>query len=297
MGNITFVVWRESLEAMVVMGVLWGGIRVCGGTRRTRLGMQLGLTLGAGAGLLLACGLAWAAYQAQSHFSGSALEWLQLAMVVVAWALMVHMVFWMRRHGPALGPKIRAAVQLPVAHQVTHPRSAIGVVCGISALAVAREGAETVVFVAGFAARGNAWSAVSLAMAVLSGVALAGVTVAVMAMGLRFASRRLAFRLGGWGLLLLAAGLLSAALDQFVALDGWNVLLPWAAFDPFSAPALWDSSPWLSDARGIGRFLADFAGYRAQPGAALLVLMVLYWSGILWGLRKSDRRPCAGPAV
>jgi high-affinity iron transporter len=286
-GNITFVVWRESLEAMLVMGVLLGWIRASAGMPLAQWQMRMGVYLGACVGLLLAGALALLAYQVQSQLADNVREWLQLAMVLLAWGLMLHMVFWMRRYGPQLSQKVRATVSLQ-RQRSPHASSwnVASTVGGISALAVAREGAETVVFVAGFVAQRTAWSAVGLALAVLSGIALAAVTVGVLAVGLRLISHRLAFRVSEMGMLVLAAGLLCAGIDQFIALDGWSVLLPGVGFDPFAAPALWDSSAWLSDAQGLGAVLADFAGYRAQPGSAMLALLTLYWLGVIWALRR-----------
>jgi len=282
MGNIIFVVWRESLEAMLVMGVLREWICQQPAPRRLQWGLAVGVLLGLG----MAGGLAVAAYQAQRQLEGNGLEWLQFGMVLVAWALMLQMVFWMRRHGRHISRKIHAAVDT----QRHATASAVSTVCCIAALAVAREGAETVVFVAGFAAQLAAWSAVGLVLAVCTGVAMAALSVAVLACGLRFVSHRVAFRISEVGMLLLASGLLCSALDQFIALDGIATFSSFTDLDPFAGPPLWDTRAWLPDASGAGRVLADFVGYRAQPTTAWLVLLGCYWSSVLWGLCHTSPR-------
>ena len=279
MGNIIFVVWRESLEAMLVMGVLWGWIRQQPAPRS----LQWGLVLGAFLGLGMALGLALAAYHVQRQLEGNALEWLQFGMVLLAWALMLQMVIWMRRNGRNLSKKIQSTVDAKC-HATVSASSAASTVCAIAALAIAREGAETVVFVSGFAAH-LAWgagAALRLVLSVLMGITMAVLTVAILACGLRFFSQRLAFWISEMGLLLLASGLLCSALDQFTALDGFRFFTSLGNYDPLAAPPLWDTQDWLSDAHGLGRILADWVGYRAQPTPALLAVLASYWLGVVW---------------
>jgi len=74
-------------------------------------------------------------------------------------------------------------------------------------------------------------------------------------------------------LLLLAGSLLVGGLDHLISLD----VLP-TIVDP-----VWDSSWLLSDSTGVGKVLADFAGYRALPALSSLLLWVAYWL-IVWAL-------------
>lgn len=141
------------------------------------------------------------------------------------------------------------------------------------ALAVAREGAETAIFLYGlsFNAGSELWLGAAL------GVVLALLTAAVLARGLRLFSHAVFFRASSALLLLLACGLLVAGVEQLIGLE----LLP-ALVDP-----LWDSAFLLDDAAGIGHVLATFAGYRARPSLLLLLLVAAYWLFVLWPRRPA----------
>ena len=41
----------------------------------------------------------------------------------------------------------------------------------------------------------------------------------------------------------------------------------------------------LGDGHGLGRFLADFVGYRARPAGLLLLAAAAFWTYALWRLR------------
>src|SRR5258708_3468659 len=95
MGNALFIVWRESAEAMLVVGILYAWLK-----RRPDAAVGLrylwgGVAAGAGLALLLALVMLGIA----SALSGDALEYFQLVIMLVAAGLIVQMVFWMRRHG------------------------------------------------------------------------------------------------------------------------------------------------------------------------------------------------------
>src|SRR4051794_36559436 len=98
MGNALFIVWRESAEAMLVVGILYAWLK-----RRpdARVGMRF-LWGGVAAGAGLALALALVMLGIASELSADGLEYFQLAVMMVAAALIVQMVFWMRRHGRTL---------------------------------------------------------------------------------------------------------------------------------------------------------------------------------------------------
>jgi len=98
MGNALFIVWRESTEAMLVVGILYAWLTKHPDARR---GMRY-LWGGVAAGLGLALTLAAVMLGIARLLSDQALEYFQLAMMVVASGLIVQMVFWMRRHGRTL---------------------------------------------------------------------------------------------------------------------------------------------------------------------------------------------------
>lgn len=264
MWNALIVVWRESLEAMLVVGVLlsWIGRQEAAETPSLRRGLWSGVA----AGVALAAALGGATWAAQSEFAGAALEKFQLAMVLVAAGLILHMVLWMHRHGRAMKRELE--------RQAERSMGAVGL-AAIAALAVGREGAETVVFLYGLGMEG---AAAQLLAGAGAGFALAAATAWLVWRGARFLDVRTLLRASEFLLLLIATSLLAAGVDRMIGME-W---LP-----PIADP-LWDTSALLADGRGLGRFLADFTGYRARPAATLVLAIAAFWAYALWKMRRDD---------
>jgi len=263
MANVLFIVWRESVEAMLVIGILYAWLKNKDGDGR---GLRA-LWAGVGAGLAMAALLGWCMVAAQSELSGAALEWFQIAMLFGAAALIVQMVLWMQNHGRQL----RHSLERDMARAAE--RSGTLGVALVAALAIAREGAETVVFLYGMGLEHNAGPDLAGAAA---GFGLAALTAWAIHRGLGFLSYRQFFRLSGLLLLLFAAALLATGIDRLI---GGGYLPP--LLDP-----LWDSSALLDDGSAGGALLAAFSGYRARPSLTLVLVYCAYWGAILLARRK-----------
>lgn len=264
MLNAFIIIWRESLEAMLVIGVLLSWIA----RQPAPAGLRRGLWLGAAAGVALALGLGAATFAVQSELGGTALEVFQLTLVLVAAGLIVQMVLWMQRHGRNMK---RALEGRASAHA-----GAWGL-AGITALAVAREGAETVVFLYGLGMESQGQTLAAMLGAAAGGFVAAGATAWLAARGARLLNYRTVFRASEVLLLLIAHALLLNGMDRMISL-GWMPTL----IDP-----VWDLSALLADGQGVGRLLADFTGYRARPAATLLLASAAYWAYALSRMRSS----------
>lgn len=284
MNQSMFIVWRESVEALLVIGILqaWVGQQAQASRLHRFLwgGVLLGLLLsGVLAGLILFAGEA---------MSGAANEWFQAALTLVASLLIVQMVSWMHRHGRTL----RHDLLRDADHQVAR-QGGLGLLL-LAMLAVSREGSETVVFLYGLGARLQGSALGLFAIGGVLGLLLAGLTVAVLHGSRRFISWRSFFAISEVILLLLGAALLVSATEriggQLLALD-----VPQWVYGAVGE-GLWDTGAWLDDGRGLGSFLADFAGYRASPSAAVLLTVVAYWLGVGGWLRRASRERLPCPA-
>src|SRR4051812_27798229 len=178
MGNALFIVWRETAEAMLVVGILYAWLK-----RRpdAAVGMRYlwgGVALGAG----LALGLALVMLGIASSLSGDGLEYFQLAMMAVAAGLIVQMVFWMRKHGRTF----KKDLESDMAREAGASRWWGMLV--VVALAVGRESAETVVFLYGLGAQ--AGGALDFAIVLALGLALAYATFWLLQQGGRVLSWR-----------------------------------------------------------------------------------------------------------
>jgi len=264
MFNALIIVWRESLEAMLVIGVLlsWIARQPLAATQGT---LKRGLWGGAAAGVGLALALGYATFTIQSEFGGAALERFQLAMVLIAAGLIVQMVLWMHRHGRHMKRELEA--------QAANSAGAFGI-AAITALAVGREGAETVIFLYGLGLEATGGVLAGMLAAAMAGFLLAGATAWLVARGARHLNYRRLFQISELLLLLIAHALLANGVDRLIALDWLPTLV-----DP-----AWDSSALLTDGQGFGRFLADFVGYRARPAGTLVIASLLFWTYAAWQL-------------
>ncbi|AXA72430.1 FTR1 family iron permease [Achromobacter insolitus] len=266
MEQVLFIVWRESVEAMLVVGILYTWLRATPEGKR-------GLTYlwgGVAAGLALAVALALVLLGVSTWLSDEGQEWFQAIMSLAACALVVQMVVWMKKHGRTLKGELESGARASVANDNWWGLFVL------VAIAVAREGSETVVFLYGTVSAGEGGSdMLKLALAGIAGFVVALLTFWLLQLGGKLITWRRFFRVTEILLLLLAGALLVGGLDHLISLD----VLP-TIVDP-----VWDSSWLLSDSTGVGKVLADFAGYRALPALSSVLLWVAYWI-VVWALLR-----------
>jgi high-affinity iron transporter len=260
LGLIAFVVWRESVEALLVVGVLnaWlthnaGAIDV----RRARLYLWGGV-LG---GLAVATAFAVTLFGFEDLLGDEGQDYFQIAMVFIAAALILQMVVWMRRHGRGMKHELESGLAAASA------RSSWWGVAVLALVAVAREGAETVVFLYGTVVSLSGTALLGGIGAAAIGFLLAAATYGLLQLGGRLLSWRLFFRATEIMLLFLAASMVVTGVDRLISLD----LLPELS------PALWNTSFLLDDARPFGSFVSTLTGYRAKPDLTQLAAFAAFW--------------------
>ena len=263
MGNALFIVWRESAEAMLVVGILYAWLKQ---RPDAAIGMRF-LWGGVAAGAGLALGLALIMLGIASSLSGNALDWFQLAIILIAAALIVQMVFWMRRHGRTLKKELEADMADNV-----RKANWWGLLV-VVALAVGRESAEAVVFLYGLGAERNGIA--NLPVVLVLGIGAAFATFWLLQQGTRFLSWRVFFRVSETLLLLLAGALIVSGVEKLIALD----VLP-DIVDP-----LWNTTWLLDDSGRLGGLIASFTGYRSRPALLPLGALGIYWALIVTFLR------------
>lgn len=282
MTQSMFIVWRESVEALLVIGILQAWVS------RQQQASQLLRYVWAGAalGLLLSGVLAGLILLAGEAMSGTANEWFQASLALVASLLIVQMVGWMHRNARTLKHDLTRHADQRLSRQ-----GGLGLLL-LALLAVSREGSETVVFLYGAGARLQGPQLGLFAVGALAGLVLSLLTVSLLHSSRRFISWPRFFAISEAILLLLGAALLVSGIErvggQLLAMD-W----PEAVYRGIG-DALWDSSAILDDGHGFGGFLADFTGYRASPSAMTLLVWLGYWSVVAAWLRprKTENLPC-----
>ena len=272
MGQILFIVWRESVEALLVVGILYAWLR--NGDSTARKGLPY-LWAGVGLGVLAAIGLGAAIVVFTEAMSGDAQDYFQIAMVLVACVLVVQMVLWMRKHGRTLKRDMEASLE-----RSTRDANWWGITV-LVALAIAREGSETVIFLYGLGFGQSGHVDGGQILAVLIGLALAFLTFYVLQLGGKLFSWRLFFRVTEIMLLFLGAGLFQTGVDKLIDKE---IL-------PTFVDQLWNTSALLDDSSTFGSLVATLTGYRAHPALMNLIAYALYWGIVYLLVRRANRQP------
>jgi len=275
-----FIVWRESIEALLVIGVLYAWLK-----KNNLLPEITRLWLGSALGLGLACLLAAVFFFAGHWFSGPGGDWFFAGMMAVAALLIMQMIVFMHRHGRDMKREIEGRA---AAGQARH--GSLGIML-IAMIAVAREGSETVIFLAGVGAQYQGASLGLFAAGGIIGFIAALLSFYILTRLANFLSWKWFF-LGSEFILLLIGGAMAVAAADKISeqLQAYN--LPDWAF-AFIGDPLWNMQGWLPD--GAASILASLTGYRAQPSAMEAAVLALYWLAALWLGARSGRR-LAGPA-
>ncbi|WP_095148369.1 FTR1 family protein [Pseudomonas sp. Irchel s3a18] len=284
MNQSMFIVWRESVEALLVIGILQAWASQQSQAARLVNYLWAGVVLG----LMLSGLLALLILFAGDAMSGSANEWFQASLALVASLLMVQMVGWMHRNARSLKTDLQRQADSQLARQ-----GGVGLML-LAMLAVSREGSETVVFLYGAGARLQGPALGLFAVGAGAGLVLSGLTIGLLHSTRRLISWQRFFAASEVILLLLGAALLISATErisgQLLALD----LPDWAY--GLIGEALWDSRTVLNDSHGLGGFLASMTGYRAAPSGLSLLVLSGYWLAVGGWLRQRPPRavPCPG---
>lgn len=273
MGNAIFIVWRESVEAILVISILYAWIRERGGGAITLRHLWIGV----GGGVALAGALAVVMLGVQSQLAGDALEAFQAAIVFVAAALITQMVLWMRKHGRHMRRELEQGMS-------DAARTAGGTAAAVvAAIAVGREGAETVLFLYGLGLEQHGGTLVQMFIGAGIGFALALVSAWLIQRGSKILPGRTFFRITEVVLFALAAALLVSGVERLVNM-GW--------VPPLYEP-LWDTSAFLSEGSTVGGIAAAFAGYRSQPSLMAALAWAGYWAVVLLLTRWPRPLPAA----
>ncbi|MFO1219829.1 MAG: FTR1 family protein [Burkholderiaceae bacterium] len=262
------IVFRESLEAALFVGIVAAATRGLPGRARW-------LACGVGAGALGAVLLALGAERASAWFDGLGQDVVNIAVLSLALVMLLWHCIWvgpqsrqMAIDAQQLGQSVRQGGRTPWA------------LLAAVALAVLREGAETVLFVGG-AVTGGAASLGAVLLSCSAGLGLGVSAGWLIYAGLARVPPRHVFAATNV-LIALLAGSIASQLARALAQAG---LVDW-----WSSP-LWDSSAWLASDSPLGTLLHALVGYDARPSGLQLAAYVGVLLLIVVGTQLLMRRP------
>jgi len=266
------IVFREILEAGLIVGVVLAATEGVAGRARWITGGVIAGVLGAGLVALFAQRLSEA-------FQGSGQAVFNAAILIGAVLMLSWHILWMSRHAREMVRDMRTMGQ-----KLTTGESTLMAMAAVVAVAVLREGSEVVLFLFGVAASGG-----TNPMAMLGGGLLGVAGGAVISLAIYK------------GLLAIPTGKLFAVTNGLVALLAAGmagqaaVYLVQANLIPSLSDQVWDTSWLLRDDGLIGRALHALVGYSDRPmgvqiATYLVVLAVLISLGRYIGSAPKEPR-------
>jgi high-affinity iron transporter len=253
------IVFRESLEAALFVGIVAAATRQLAG--RTRW-----LSAGVGIGALGALVLAFMAQSVSGWFDGLGQDIVNIAVLSVALVMLLWHCIWVATHSKDMAMQARS-LGSSVQQGQRKPWALLTAV----ALAVLREGAETVLFVGGALTGGTGASTTEVVLSCAVGVGLGVGAGMLIYGGLSRIPTRHVFATTN-ALIAILAGSIASQLVKSLTQAGF--------IERWSSP-LWDTSGSLAPDSALGTLLHALVGYDARPSAAqltsyLAVLALIY---------------------
>jgi high-affinity iron transporter len=261
------IVFREVLEAALIVGIVAAATR---GIERRARWIVGGLLLGLAGSVVVAGGA-----EAISRLAeGMGQEIFNAAILLLAVAMLAWHNIWMTRHGREMAGEARQ-----VGVDVASGARELSVVLIVVGIAVLREGSETVLFLYGVAASGDAGRGAMVTGGAIG--VIAGVVVGVLLFrGLLRIPLKYFFAVTSGLVLLIAAGMAAQAARFLIQAD---VL-------PSLTTPLWDTSSIVSNSSVAGKALQGLLGYDAQPAGMQIAAFVIVLVAISIGMALTRTR-------
>jgi high-affinity iron transporter len=257
------IVFREVMEAGLIVGILMAATQSVSGSRAWILGGVLAGLLGSAIVALFTGFIA-------SAFQGSGEELFNAAILAAAVLMLIWHSLWMIRNGRGLAANLKETGK-----EVAIGKKTFWALAVIVGTAVMREGSEVVLFLYGIAIN-DGTSSLGLFLGGVMGVALGGVVSALTYQGMLKIPMRHFFSVTNALITLLAAGMAAQSVSY----------LEQAGVSTMFSDTIWNTSWILSEKSIPGRVLHTLLGYVDRPSlmqliAYLAVIVVVYGSGRL----------------
>lgn len=276
MWQVLFIVWRESVEALLIIGILYAWLN--NKDTNTRSGLPY-LWGGVIVGIIIALTLGIALLNFTEILSGEAQTYFQISMVLIAAGLIIQTVFWMRKHGNTTKKHIESSLS------TNYENNNFFGIFILAMLAVAREGSETAIFLYTITIGQHIEN---LILASILGFILAFLSFYLLQLGHKIFAWRYFFQITEIILLLLAGSLLLTGIEKLIDLlfenSDWFSSLEFTS--TLTAP-LWDTSWLVDDSNIFGKLIATLTGYRAKPALISVTVYILYWLILCFTLNRS----------
>ncbi len=268
MLSTLIIVFREVLEAMLVVGIATAAAREVNIGRRW-------IYAGIFGGLCIALLVAFFADLIASSMQGMGQELFNASVLLTAALLMSWTAIWMGKQGREISSRIKQVCQ-----QQQGNISTAWILATVVALAVAREGAEVVLFLHGVAASGDGGAANMLSGAAV-GLMLGVMIAVVLYRSLIHLPIRHVFSVVTFLIVLLAAGMASQGVAYLVMIDELPAL----------GQSVWNTSAIIPERSVVGQLLHALMGYDDRPSGMQVVAFILVFSLTWLAIRVQKWKP------
>ena len=240
MLQISTVIFRESLEIFLILGVIFAATK---NLSKRYYAIFAGVFFGAMGAVVLAYSTSYIS----SKYDGFGKELFDISLLSLTIIMILFTTIWMRDRGTIIKQEISAAIE-----QAETPKTYFLLISMIAALFF-REGAEIVLFVSGISTSYKfsifeIFTAASYGL--LSSIFFTGITY----LGLFKLSGKYIFKITSLLLTLIAAGLVAEVINLF------------SSIGMFTSEQYWDSGWLIDDQNSIaGIVLKSMLGYNARP--------------------------------
>jgi high-affinity iron transporter len=250
------IVFRELIEAGLIVGIIMAATREVPNRGRWIVGGILAGILGSGLVALFADSIS-------NAMEGVGQELFNASVLAVAVLMLTWHNVWMARHGRAMASEMKT-----VGAAVADGRRSLAALVIVIGLAVLREGSEVVLY--GVAISGGESVAAMMTGGALGLILGAGMST-MMYLGLLRMPTRYLFSVTSWLITLLAAGMAAQAVTFFQQAGVIEIL----------TQTVWDTSGVLPNSSITGKVLQALVGYVDRPNQLQLIayattLMVIF---------------------
>lgn len=268
MTNALMVVWRESFEAVLIVGILFAFLTSKTedtSEKKLRSNALKFMWAGVGMGIVLSGLMAYAINTVQTELGSLALEYFQNGLLLVAAILMTHMCLWMKVHGRKLKGELETGLKEKLSNN-----QFLGVFF-LSMLAVAREGMETVIFLYGMSFEAVEQGQVGqLSLYAAAGFVLALVTWVFFQKTMSYFSQRIFFKITSIFLLITAGSLVLTFTRNLIQSE----------IIPTLKDVVWDTSFLLDERTGFGEVVSTLTGYESTPALMTVLVALVFWATV-----------------
>jgi high-affinity iron transporter len=240
MSAALIIVFREVLEAALIVGIVLAAVNGVQGARRW-------IVAGIAGGIAGAAIVAYFAGAIAGALAGYGQEIFNAAILLIAVLMLGWHNAWMSVHGREMAMEMRDA-----GNAVRNGQKSLSALAIVVGVAVLREGSEIVLFLYGLAMADGGLSNTLIGGGI--GLAAGVVVGTALYLGLLRIPTRYLFSVTSIMITLLAAGMAAQAMNFLSAADILDL-----------GPVLWDSSWLLSQDSLVGKALHTLVGYMDRP--------------------------------